>query len=109
MKGARTIALVMLIGGAVALPLSRVAALSARSETAAKPEDVGLASDRLMRIHETMQRHIDAKDIAGAVTLVARRGRIAHFEAHGFMDPSSKKIMVKDAIFRLASMTKPVT
>jgi CubicO group peptidase (beta-lactamase class C family) len=68
-----------------------------------------MSSERLQRIHEEMQRHIDAHEISGAVTLVARRGRIAHFEAHGLMDIESGKPMAKDAIFRLASMTKPVT
>jgi CubicO group peptidase (beta-lactamase class C family) len=81
----------------------------AASVQAAKPEDVGLSQERLQRIHETMQRHIDAGDISGAVTLVARRGRIAHFETHGLMDIDSKKPMQKDAIFRLASMSKPIT
>jgi CubicO group peptidase (beta-lactamase class C family) len=74
-----------------------------------KPEDVGVSSERLQRIHEAIQRHIDAGDISGAVTLVARRGRIVHFEAHGLMDIESKKPMAKDTIFRLASMTKPIT
>ena len=75
---------------------------------AAKPEEVGFSSDRLQRIHELMQRNIDAGNFAGAVTLVARYGRIAHFEAHGMMDLDAKKPMVKDAIFRIMSMTKPI-
>jgi len=75
----------------------------------AKPEEVGLSSERLQRIRQMLQRRIDAGDIAGAVTLVARNGRVAHFEAHGLMDIETKKPMAKDAIFRLASMTKPVT
>jgi CubicO group peptidase (beta-lactamase class C family) len=76
---------------------------------AGKPEDAGMFSERLRRIHESLQRHIDAGEISGAVTLVARRGRIVHFEAHGLMDLESRRLMTKDAIFRLASMTKPVT
>jgi CubicO group peptidase (beta-lactamase class C family) len=83
--------------------------VAAASVPAAKPEEVGLSAERLQRIHETVQRHIDAHDISGAVTLVARKGRIAHFEAHGLMDVDSKKPMAKEAIFRLASMSKPVT
>ena len=63
----------------------------------------------MQRIHEAVQRHIDAHDIAGAVTLVARKGRIAHFEAHGVMDLDSKKPMPKDGLFRIASMSKPIT
>jgi CubicO group peptidase (beta-lactamase class C family) len=74
-----------------------------------KPEQVGLSSDRLQRIHQTIQRHIDAGDISGAITLVARKGQIAHFETHGLMDIETKRAMTKDAMFRIASMTKPIT
>ena len=55
-----------------------------------------------------MQRHLDAKSFSGAVTLVARNGRIGHFEAHGLMDIESRKPMQKDAMFRIMSMTKPI-
>src|ERR1700722_5809979 len=74
-----------------------------------KPEDIGLSSERLQRIHEAMQRHIDAHDISGAVTVVARNGRLAHLEAHGLMDADTKKAMPKDALFWIASMSKPIT
>ena len=74
-----------------------------------RPEDVGLSSERLQRINEVVQRYIDAKEIAGGVTVVTRRGKVAHFEAHGMMDLESKTPMRKDGIFRIASMTKPVT
>jgi CubicO group peptidase (beta-lactamase class C family) len=73
-----------------------------------KPESVGLSEERLKRIHDTIQRHIDEKQITGAVTLVARKGKIAHLEAHGQMDAEAKKPMAADAIFRIFSMTKPV-
>src|SRR6267142_2768569 len=72
----------------------------------AKPEEVGLSTERLQRIHQMLQRRIDAGNISGAVTLVARNGRVGHFETHGLMDIETKKPMAKDAIFRLASMTK---
>ena len=75
----------------------------------AKPEEVGLSSERLVRVHEAVQRHIDAGSLSGAVTLVARHGKIAHLEAHGLMDVESKKAMPKDGVFRLASMSKPIT
>jgi CubicO group peptidase (beta-lactamase class C family) len=75
----------------------------------AKPESVGMSSERLKRIHEVMQRHIDAGDITGAVTAVARRGKVVYFEAHGFADPVAKQPMPKDALFRMASSSKPVT
>ncbi len=76
---------------------------------AGTPEDAGMSSERLRRIHESIMRHVDAGEISGAVTVVARRGRVVHFEAHGLMDIESKRPMEKDAIFRLASMTKPIT
>src|SRR6185436_6451674 len=86
-----------------ALPLS--AALS----NATRPEDVGFSSERLQRVNQMVQRYIDAKEITGAVTIVSRKGKIAHFEAQGLMDLENKTPMRKDAIFRMASMSKPVT
>ena len=73
------------------------------------PEDVGLSAKRLQRIGEMIQRAIDTEQISGAVTVVARRGRVAHFEAHGLMDIEANAPMRKDTIFPIASMTKPVT
>lgn len=73
-----------------------------------KPEDVGLSSERLKRVAELVQRHITAGSFSGAVTLVARNGRIAYHEAQGVIDLETKKPMVKDGIFRIMSMTKPV-
>jgi CubicO group peptidase (beta-lactamase class C family) len=55
-----------------------------------------------------IQRHIEAKDFGGAVTLVARYGRIAHLEGQGMSDIEAKMPMASDAIFRVASITKPV-
>jgi len=74
----------------------------------ARPEDVGVSGERLQRVGELVQRHISAGSFSGAVTLVARNGRIVHHEAYGLMDLESKKPMVKDGIFRIMSMTKPV-
>ena len=72
------------------------------------PEAVGMSSERLLRINAAMQRHIDAGDIQGAVTVVARRGKVVHFETHGMMDVDKGRAMEKDAIFRMASSTKPL-
>ena len=74
----------------------------------AKPETVGVSTERLGRIREKMQQHMDAHDISGAVTLVARKGRLVHLEAHGAMDLEGKRAMEKNAVFRIWSMTKPV-
>lgn len=84
-------------------------ALTAASLPAGKPEDVGLSSERLQRINELVQRYIDQGQITGAVTLVSRKGKVAHFEARGQMDLDAKAPMRKDAIFRIASMSKPIT
>lgn len=65
---------------------------------AAKPEEVGLSSDRLKRIHDLIERRIESRDISGAVTLVARKGKVAHLEAQGLMDIETNKPMTKDAI-----------
>src|SRR6185436_10963915 len=83
--------------------------LRAGSVASGKPEELGLSSERLALIRDVARRHIDAKNVSGVVTLVARRGRIAHFEAHGLLDIESGKPMPKDGIFRLASMSKPIT
>jgi CubicO group peptidase (beta-lactamase class C family) len=81
----------------------------AASSSTAKPEEVGLSSERLQRIDQMIERRIAAGEMAGAVTIVARKGKIVHFEALGVRDLESKQPMTKDTIFRIASMTKPVT
>jgi len=78
-----------------------------RSLPRATPEAVGMSAERLSRIRPTIQQYVDQGKIAGAITLVIRRGRVAHLEAVGRMDES--KPMREDAIFRIASMTKAVT
>src|SRR5579864_5595873 len=75
----------------------------------AKPESVGLSSERLARIDAAVQRSIDDKRIAGAVTLVVRRGKVAWFKAQGMADREAAKPMPPDAMFRICSMTKPIT
>jgi CubicO group peptidase (beta-lactamase class C family) len=74
-----------------------------------KPEEVGMSTERLQHINDAMQRHIDAHQLAGAVTLVARKGKVVHFETHGWADAESKRPMTRDTLFRMASTTKPVT
>ena len=75
----------------------------------AKPESVGLSSERLERIAGAVQQNIDAKRVAGAVTLVVRRGKVAWFKAQGMQDREAGKPMPADAMFRICSMTKPIT
>ena len=81
----------------------------AQELTPAKPESVGLSSERLERIAGNVQRAIDEKRIAGAVTLVARRGHVAWLKAQGMQDREAQKPMPTDAIFRICSMSKAIT
>lgn len=74
----------------------------------AEPESVDMSTERLVRIDAAMQRHIDAGNIQGAVTAVARRGKVVHFKAHGLMDVEAERPMSRDAIFIMMSSTKPV-
>src|ERR1700686_5022847 len=83
--------------------------LAAASVPAAKPEDVGMSAGRLKRIDQMVQRRIDAGELSGAVTIVARKGKVVHLAAQGVMDLESKKPMAKETMFRVASMTKPIT
>ena len=84
-------------------------ALSAASLPSDKPESVGMSSERLQRINQMIQRYIDGGEITGAITMVSRRGKVAHFDAQGLMDLEKKTPMRKDAMFRIASMSKPIT
>src|SRR5262245_17811446 len=74
-----------------------------------KPEEVGLSSSRLVRIREHFQRYLDAGQLAGVLTLVARRGQIAYFEPLGHLEIERLRPMARDAVFRIYSMTKPIT
>jgi len=90
-----------------ALGLS-VATVSTASSPGVKPEDVGLSSERLQRISQMIARRIAAGEIAGAVTIVARKGKVAFESSQGVMDLDSKQPMTPANMFRIASMTKPV-
>ncbi len=74
----------------------------------AQPEEAGLSSQRLASISALAQRYVDERKIPGAITAIARRGRLVHFETYGSMDDEAAKPMAADTIFRIASMTKPI-
>ena len=94
---------------AAALWTVRAGSLQAAEEPAlVAPESVGMSSDRLQRITTYIQDYIDTKQIAGAVTLVARRGEVVHLEAQGWRDKEADASMTTDTIFEMASMTKPI-
>jgi CubicO group peptidase (beta-lactamase class C family) len=95
------IAACVLVVVALVLPLAAVG-------TTGKPEEVGVSTERLQRITQMIKKRIDAGDLAGAVTLVARRGKVVHLVAQGVSDLDSKQPMTTANMFRIASMTKPV-
>jgi len=84
-------------------------AAAAQDLPTAQPESVGLSAERLQRIAQAVDRSIGEKRIAGAVTLVARRGKIAWLKAQGMMDREAGKPMQNDSLFRICSMTKAIT
>ena len=90
---------------AIVLPLGALA----QGLPAAEPQRVGLSAERLERIAPAVGKDIAAGVIPGAVMLVARHGRLAYFEAFGMRDKARNAPMARDAIFRLGSMTKPIT
>jgi len=94
---------------AVAACLLAAWVAAAQQLPVANPESVGLSTERLERIGAAVQQSIDDKQIAGAVTLVARRGRIVWLRAQGMQDREAGTPMQPDAIFRICSMTKPIT
>ena len=74
----------------------------------AEPKSVGMSAERLQQIDAAMRRHIDDGKIQGVVTAVARRGKVVHFKAQGLIDVEAERPMPRDAIFVMASSTKPV-
>jgi CubicO group peptidase (beta-lactamase class C family) len=77
--------------------------------TPVKPESVGFSSERLERLHALIQGEIDQKQLAGAVTILARHGKIVEYRVYGERDVAAGTAMTRDTIFRDYSMTKPVT
>ncbi|MDA0349130.1 MAG: serine hydrolase [Verrucomicrobia bacterium] len=75
----------------------------------ADPESVGMSAERLKKLDAVMQGYIDRNETAGVVTLVARKGKVVHFSALGKQDVENDVPMRPDTIFRMASMTKPIT
>ena len=74
-----------------------------------KPEALGFSSERLDRLHAVMQQEVDQKQLAGIVTVLARHGKVVEEKTYGKKDLASGAPMTRDTIFRIFSMTKPVT
>jgi CubicO group peptidase (beta-lactamase class C family) len=90
----------------VAVAFTAVA--SAQSLRPSSPESVGLSAERLERLSGALQTYVDDGKVAGSVTLIARRGRIAYFEAFGNRDREARAPMQTDSIFRIASQSKAI-
>ena len=91
------------------LLLTAVTLVHAQTLSSVKPEQVGLSSEQLGRLVATLRADSEKGQIPGAVLLVARQGKIALFESVGMLDAATKAPMTKDAIFRIYSMSKPIT
>ncbi|MSO52325.1 MAG: serine hydrolase [Acidobacterium sp.] len=100
----RTLVLIALAGLVVSAQQPAVA-----PPAAATPASVGVSAERLARLHAGMQGFIDRKEAGGIVTLIARDGKVVDVHASGFQDVAAKTPMRTDTMFRIASMTKPVT
>lgn len=83
--------------------------LFAQLLTEASAESVGMSSERLKRIDAVLQQYVDKKDVAGAVGIVVKNGKIVYYKGIGNDDRDAKMPLKKDAIFRIASQTKAVT
>lgn len=101
----RSIARRNLLGLALALPLLA----AAQSLPTASPERVGLSSERLQMLSDVLKADVAAKKIPGAVLLVSRQGKVAWFDAIGKLNAAAGTPMPKDGLFRIYSMSKPIT
>lgn len=104
----RSIRVCLLLSGAVVAALIGRAALIGGSADPNAAE-AGLSSAKLKRLDALLQDAVDRHEIAGGVALLARRGRIGHLSAIGWRDAEAKTPMTPDTLFRIASMTKPIT
>jgi CubicO group peptidase (beta-lactamase class C family) len=72
------------------------------------PEKLDFSSDRLLRIHNLMNRYVESGKLAGIVTCIARHGQVVQWETYGHQNLETKTPMSQDSIFRIYSMTKPI-
>ena len=105
----RPLALALAAGLTVAAQQAPPPNTAAPARQSAAPAAVGVSAERFQRLHQAMQGFVDRKEVSGIVTLVTRDGRTADIHAVGLQDVDSKTPMRTDTIFRIASMTKPIT
>ena len=100
----------VLSAGALIVPLSSASGQQVSYNLpSADPSEVGLSKERLGRLDGMLQTMVDSGELAGVVTMLARHGRIAFVDVAGLRDIESKQPMTRDSIFRIQSMTKPIT
>ena len=97
------------LGGALAVAVAAERPTAHELPRAKSPVDVGMSAERLSRLTAAMKAGVDKGENPGAVVMIVRRGKVAYLEAFGYRDREQKAPMRPDAIFRLASMTKPFT
>lgn len=83
--------------------------LQARAVDLVPPQNAGFSPAKIAELEQHFQKYVDDKKLAGLTTLIAREGRLIHLKSYGVMDTKSAKPMRNDAVFRVYSMTKPVT
>ncbi len=110
-SAALPLATLVVFCSAIAARAQQSAASSAANidMTVVKPESVGFSSERLERLHALMQQTVDRKELPGAITILARHGKVIDYRVYGLKDIASNTPLTKDAIFRAFSMTKPIT
>src|SRR5262245_30382356 len=94
---------------AVAALTTTATVLLSKDAPTAKPEDVGLSTERLARMNKAIHAYVDAGRTPGVVTLIARHGKVVHVDAYGKADMATGRPTRADDIFRMYSMTKPIT
>ena len=102
-------AFVPLLLAAVLLGGAESSIAAAAEAELAQPGSVGFSSERLKRLEDMVQKYVDSKELPGAVTMLARHGKLVHYKTYGKKDLASGAPVEKDSIFRIFSMTKPVT
>jgi CubicO group peptidase (beta-lactamase class C family) len=75
----------------------------------AAPEAAGMSSERLDRIAPVLRQYVDDGELVGIVSMIARRGQIVHFDHYGDLNKETGQDVARDSIFRIYSMTKPIT
>jgi len=107
-KAVTAMASLLAVAGAVPC-VAQTVSHRAADMSVVKPESVGFSGERLERLHNLIEEEVDKKELAGAVTILARHGKVVDYRTYGSRDLASGAPMTKDVIFRDYSMTKPVT